>query len=483
MFAETQTSKTHLPAAGAQPTPLTPNTKAHQPIGPVPSLIQQLQNNPKGLTAPKILHLHSLLGNQGIQRQLPAAKPLPTNSGPRLQRHVFINERQIKEQPATSYYVLFANPRYFYYADDHSVVAPEEEFSLAMVQMIKDGWVRNYTSLDEFKQHAHNQTDYLGNLLDGTWVRFSPIGLNILGERHTEVTLREIIQAVRSQSFIYEPFSSDDLAASPNLKKTYEIENDDKFFKLGIDRIVDKLPFGAESLFPKMGYALTNLLPYFTRQSSMADLTPPNYSGQPYQRYLKLAWAYAKDIWQAKQNSAVLDPDLDKLADTYGQVEGKLDGFITTLPLDGYLGDAFYLVQPNALLGGGQPNPQTTALLPGLAQFTQAFVAAMLELAAREEAARLNAEFTALAQARGHQQASKAQENIFTKWRNLKFTDNVIAAAHRGVRYAGMGNNHLNYLLREKILTPTMHPYNITSNGAAMQAFKATTEKLKKVAI
>ena len=102
------------------------------------------------------------------------------------------------------------------------------------------------------------------HLADGTWMRFNPAGINLLGEDHTLVTLLDVLPRVGSQSFIYEPFSSDNLADGTAMKATYEAENQDKFAEAGVDGVADKQQFGAESLYPKMGYGMTLALPYFS---------------------------------------------------------------------------------------------------------------------------------------------------------------------------------------------------------------------------
>ena len=87
--------------------------------------------------------------------------------------------------------------------------------------MVSDSLVRNYTGVDEFKKHAGKQTDYLGNLADGRWVRFEPTGINLLGETHTKVSLDKVLPVVGSTSFIYEPFAADTLTAGSNIKTAY----------------------------------------------------------------------------------------------------------------------------------------------------------------------------------------------------------------------------------------------------------------------
>src|ERR1700720_1745613 len=174
-------------------------------------------------------------------------------------------------------------------------------------------------------------------------MRFSPAGLNLLGEEHTKVTLEDVVPAVGSKSFIHEQLSSDVLTAGSELKKTYERENEALFKQLGIEKEKSKEQFGAESLFPKIGFALTTAIPYFEGKEAMGDLEKSGYVGKPIQRYLKIAWAYSKDNKQAvlkKQKAKEKSPPkLEALATVHASVEAKLDRFITSLVVDGFIGE------------------------------------------------------------------------------------------------------------------------------------------------
>jgi hypothetical protein len=66
-------------------------------------------------------------------------------------------------------------------------------------------------------------------------------------------------------------------------------------------------------------------------------------------------------------------------------------------------------------------------------------------------------------------------EAIFSKWRNLHFSHAVWDAVKRGVRYAGMGRLHLDYLVAEGI-PPNSHPYDMT--GKELAEFEALTNRL-----
>jgi hypothetical protein len=358
----------------------------------------------------------------------PVSKPISIYppGGP-VQRYAFVNETQVDKN--------------------------QEDLTPRMKEMASDLLVRDYAGLDEFKSHAEKETDYLGNLKDGTWLRFHPKGINLLGERHTQLTLLDVVPAVGAKSFIYEPLSPDDLSSAPELQKAYETENQERFEQLGIDQEKDKQQYGAESLFPKMGYGLTRALPYLKGSLDMAGLCSPKYLGQPVQRYLKIAWSYSKDIVQTVANldkEEEAPPKMEALAQMYSKVEGDLDGFITSLDVDGYLGDELVKIK-------------NATLWDPLAMFAEAFVQAMEEMAQGEKRLDFN----------------KGRQDMFSDWRNLSFEDNVALAAKRGVRYAGMGQLHLDSLIK-KNLTEDEHPYEM--NGKDIEAFRNLTGKLKNAA-
>jgi hypothetical protein len=367
--------------------------------------------------------------------------------GPAVQRFAFINQTQI--------------------------TASAKGFTPAMNSMISDALVRDYNKTDEFRKHADKKTDYLGNLGDGTWLRFEPSGMNLLGEDHTLWPLEKVLPALGSKSFIYEQISSDVMKAGSNIQSVYEKESANLFKQFGIAKEKNKQPFGAESLFPKMGYALNAALPFFDGAAPLSVLQsgPNKYFGQPVQRYLKIAWAHSEDnkvavagMRKAKQK---IPPRMDALATVHAAVEAKLDKFITPLVVDGYLGDEL-VKSANA------------GLLPLLAQFARAFTELIVEMAASDPSSRLPAaQRTSLSGGAVTTDAEK--EKLFSEWRDFKFEDNVRDAAKRGVRYAGMGNEHLKAM--KKVGLPNNgHAFDMTSMGKEMVAFKALTDTLKKAA-
>jgi hypothetical protein len=343
-------------------------------------------------------------------------------------------------------------------------VSPKlKSLDAVMQAMAADSKVRSYTDMSEFGAHAAGTTDYIGNLAnpesEGTWVRFAKKGTNILGENHTYVQLEDVLQAVGSTSFTSEPLSVDDMPAGSHMKAAYETENKDRFKRMGIEGVADKKQFGGESLFPKMGYGLQTLIPYVSGAKKLDELKSGQYVGQPVQRYLKIAWGHAKDLAGKVAAKQKVSGTEESLALVYDVLKDKLDPFITGLPVDGYLGDA--LDTP-----GGKP------LLKPLEQFSKMFVMTMLEAAGSD--ARLTAtERKQLASMKSGTDVEKMK--VFGKWRNLHFSHAVRDAAKRGVRYAGMGYNHLKYLLSEG-LPPNSKPYDM--QGADIDKFEALTKKL-----
>jgi hypothetical protein len=352
------------------------------------------------------------------------------------------------------------------------VTKDNPDLNAGMKKMVKDKVVRNYTDIDELRDHAGKQTDYLGNIKDGTWVRFSPNGINLLGENHTKVTLEQVVPAVGTKSFIYEPFSSDAMPKKSKMKKAYEKENKDRFKRFGVGKVKDKQQFGAESLFPKMGFGMTLAIPYFDGTSSIDELTEASgmYVGQPIQRYLKIAWGHSEDnkkqVKQMRKDGDAVPPMADALATVHETVGPDLGKFITKLKVDGFLGDAL-------------KKPGNDALLPPLLQFATAFSDAMVEKAAEDPSSRLTQqERTDLTADPDLDEDEKV--DLFSKWRDFSFEDSVTDAAQNGVRYAGMGQAHLDHLVAVG-LPANGHAFEM--DGADIQAFRTLTTNLEGIAV
>lgn len=262
-----------------------------------------------------------------------------------------------------------------------------------------------------------------------------------------------MVAAVGSKSFIYEPLSVDTMAPGSAMKAAYETETKDRFARMGLAGVADKKQFGAESLFPKMGYGL-NLLLKILGTGNIDALKPAGYVGQPAQRYLKIAWGYSKDvdgeIAALKAAKQPVPKELSDLQQVRAGLSAQLDPFITGLVVDAFLGDA---LDP----------PEQRKLIPPLITFCHTFVAAMLARAGTDPALS-ETERTGL---KGMKSATRDEkQEVFAKWRNLHFSRAVKDAVGRGVRYAGMGRAHLDYL-RAEGLPANSHPHDITGQGIA----------------
>jgi hypothetical protein len=183
---------------------------------------------------------------------------------------------------------------------------------------------------------------------------------------------------------------------------------------------------------------------------------------------LKIAWGHSEDnlaeVATKQKAGQPVTPKRQALAKTHGAVAGALAAFIMALPVDGYLGDAL-------------DTPAHRLLLPALAMFAHAFVDAMVELAAEDPSSRLDPN------ARSDIQAGKGPADptkLFADWRNYKFEDAVSDAIKRGVRYPGMGQNHLTHL-KQVGFAPTAHPYEMSGKDSV--GFMDHTEDLKKKAV
>jgi hypothetical protein len=366
------------------------------------------------LSSRKLSALQRTAGNHAVTQLLGGSSTRPTT--PTVQRWAWVSGSQVMPDAAG--------------------------LNASMKTFAADKVVRDYTSMAEFKDHAAGKTDYLGTLpaassSPGTWVRFEPKGTNLLGENHTMVTLDHVVPAVGTTSFVNEQFATDDLSAKPAMKAAYETEGAPTFKIYGVAGVADKRQFGAESLFPKIAYALNMLLPYTTGAEPLSGLKPGKYIGQPLQRYLKIGWGYATDVADEvaalKKAKKTVPGHLKALAKVYNAKKADLDAFVKALPVDGYLGDALDTVDGKKKL-------------PALEKFCRAIAVAMI--------ARMKTDTELTSDERKAlrkmpRKTADEQNKAFGKWRNLHFSHAVRDAVGRGVRYAGMGREHLKYLIAE----------------------------------
>jgi hypothetical protein len=395
----------------------------------------------------------ALLDEHGGQHAGPAAGGA---SGSAVQRHAFINGTQVKK---TDSFV-----------------------SGGMVDFVTDNAVRDYLTVDEFKNHVAGTTDYLGNMQDdiNTWVRFSSTGLNVLGEAHdTPWSLTHVLAAVHSKNFISEAIASEDPTAGSQLKTAYDAHNADRYKDLGIENEKDKSKFGAEPLPPKIGYGMVKLLPYLNLGKGTADsdknvhklkkgATPDDYPGQIYLSLLQMGWAYAKDariaVAMMYMGGVAVPPKLDALAQVADSVHGTLDRYITGLPAHGWLGDTL-------------ADPASAKLVPPLVKLVEALIDMLTEQAIGDPNSGLDAKQR---KKFAGKTTSDEKEQMFVHWRDAGLQHAVKDAAARHVRYAGMGSHHLKPLNKAGLPANTQV---FDMSGDDLLAFDKHTRELADIAV
>ncbi|GIG67997.1 hypothetical protein [Phytomonospora endophytica] len=336
----------------------------------------------------------------------------------------------------------------------------------ATTPRVRDAPIRAYDTWVEATAHAANTTDYIGNLpgpsSTGTWVRFHDAHMNVLGEDHTEVTFRQMRTAVNmGASFIFERFASDVMPPGSQLLAAYDVENAVELVHFGINAAPNRHLYGSESIYPKIGFGLVLMTEYLNGNNPVAHLCQAaGYTGQPVQRYLKIAWGLARDI--ADQVNALnlagnpVPPLEAAVALVVANHTATLNPYITGLVVDAWLGDTLTL-------------PANVARGPELLALANAMIPLLC--------ARGLAQEPGLA---GQAHGNFAQRlAFFGLWRDLNFAQSVAAANVRNIRYAGMGALHLQYLQANAGMPANSHGYDMRSVGAHLIGFENATALLR----
>lgn len=332
---------------------------------------------------------------------------------------------------------------------------------VALAPFAVDALARDFASWQEARDYVATprRTDYVGNLTGspraGAWLRFAPAGLNIVGETHTFVPLEYTTAAVGPAPFIYEPFSTDTLVEGSNFKAAYLTENRARLTTFGVDLGSDLTRVGGESLHPKIAFVFARLAPLLAADD-MTALKSGNggYLGQPVQRYVKIGWAWARDL-DSKVGKSKAERDLVEVVNVHGVY---LDSFITGLDVDGFLGDELGKEQ-NARLRGP------------LRDLCDVYLPVMIEMAHSDPGITLaeRQRLTLMPTDSLDQQCT-----MFALWRNLYFANAVDNAAQRNVRYAGMGDLHREWLVATGRVPNGAHHFSLSE-----AAFNATVHDMR----
>ncbi|WP_433288887.1 hypothetical protein ACQPZQ_37285 [Pseudonocardia sp. CA-142604] len=316
-----------------------------------------------------------------------------------------------------------------------------------MEELAADSLVHDYRDMKEFQDHATRKTDHIGNLpTDGTWVRFSPTLLNVVGEAHNATTLHDVVQAVRTRSFIYEGIPSDDLRSeNPAMLEAIRTMSAGRLARFGLEAVEDIQPYGLEPIHPKIGYVFTALLPLL-QSKKISKLG--GYFGKVFQSHLKMSWAAAGHLHdeverrrpQGRETRATgslggLSEAETEVAGTYAR-QKFAPKFISDLQPDDDLRHSLELWVQR------QPDNKLDALLGELHDFVSCMLGLVREKYQRADLKR--SERLAI-----WASGMNGEQEKFDHWRNVEIGKRVREAQQRGVRYAGMGGAHSDYLRHE----------------------------------
>jgi len=331
-----------------------------------------------------------------------------------------------------------------------------------LMEWVTDDTVRQYEHQDEAVAHFKGAVDHLGNLpedgpAEGTWLRFHPTGLNILGENHEYLIAETVVtQAVGAKSFVFEGFVTEELIPGSHLHRLYygDMLGDEVLGGLGDclgERVESVARFGVDSMYARIGFDMAFIGPYLRGDRPMTGLGTGNYRGSPMLDGVRLAWAFAKDIADKDpQGMTTGESGVAGVVKMDAADKAELDTFVKGLRQGEYLGDS--------LTDAGD------SLMRGLRKLTESVISALLERIVIAPVI-TTADQAALGSMNKHTSAD--QEVLFMEWRNLHIARNIAAAAERGVRYAGIGADHLKYLVQNNLIPDGSHWYDITKRGLA----------------
>lgn len=430
------------------------------------AIIQRVEMEPGSLTHEDAIVLQRTIGNQAVCRLMESANKnsakLKSGTSAPVQRYVFINEEQLT-------------------AEEHDGTETE-------IGWIGDNTIRNYEDTGEFSQHASGTTDYIGNLpapSEGTWVRFEPDGTNVIGENHTEVVLHHVLGAVGSKDFIHERFLDIEDTADqvPKTFQVYTADTASRDEEYGLEEKEEKRKYAAETLVPKLGYGgqligqylKTRPLKFF--RSTGNGGPEKDHIGKVSLKVLRQMWAYAEDVvnWFGSGYEELPDTELLKWVKIfipfYLKIKDLVDPFISELVYGEALGDTL-------------DTNKYRDLAPLIMEFSQILGDTIYIQALEYEESGVTGDREELLKAGAGGKTNEEKKAVLNQWRNKRFKELVTEAINGGTRYAGMGANHLEYLLTQE-MPGGMHSYNLSSNAkphapTKLPGFETKTQELRQ---
>lgn len=342
---------------------------------------------------------------------------------------------------------------------------PEVDRILGTLGWERDAVVREYKSRQEIEEHVKGRTDHVGNLSGsdarGTWVRFGADGTNLIGEHHDHVTLPDLVKDLGIKSFVYEAFYREEFTVGSAVHALQGPDTTRVLQACGVKPGEKPVrSYGIEAFYPKIAFPLPLLIPFLERKSPYSGMRGP--FGVACQFAVRYLWAYAKDL------AANRDPIADggypptelilqgerRLAALVPKHQGKLEPFVSGLKSGGDLSadliaDDSARVELKSLVQGG-----IDLMFPRAAGDTRLDDddRRKLSMALRGSPA---------------QQAA-----MFNRWRDLHFEKNVAAAVADGVRFIGLGVEHVAHLVRDKAVPDGTRVYDMRSTAQSADALR-----------
>lgn len=221
--------------------------------------LQRATQYPQAMSPAQIMHLQRTIGNHSVaelfKQNSAAAKPVekpaepvaasgtiqaaPTATQADIQRKVYIKK------------TLVGGYRNKTKSGRGSEGAGERNVNT----MMGDKKSRYFNSKDEMSQYAANTTEKIGYVeKTNTWIRI-PDELTVIGEKHTDTTLHDVVKAVGTDKFMYEGYTEHpaEAADNPELKaamRQRDAVGDAKFG--GVSSGPGAKSHYAESFYPKI---------------------------------------------------------------------------------------------------------------------------------------------------------------------------------------------------------------------------------------
>ncbi|MGW0895119.1 hypothetical protein [Saccharopolyspora sp. NPDC002578] len=332
-------------------------------------------------------------------------------------------------------------------------VEPDGEWLTGTMRgMASDSLVRDYTTNKEFADHAAGALDYLGNLPRGerVWVRFDPKLTNVLGEQHSQTTLADVLEAVGAKSYLYEAFVTEDLDSEPKTKSAYSAGLGKHAANFGLQD-GGWASHGVESLYPKLGEAMTKLLGYMNggNLELVRKEGDHRHIGVQLARFLKVAWGYGADALD-QGGASSMQATRSRLAEAREEA-GKRRGNVLGLRRGSPDLDSRIAALPTTEPIGDELVTWDQSQRDRLSVYLRAVVADLRERGKRDMIAPTD-------------ENNEDHEKEFIERRNKHMEHRVNMAIHRGIRYVGMGLDHY-YDIKPRLPEAEFHGFELTGVG------------------